>query len=158
LICFTACLFVFVFTPRGARMEKRLLWFDALGLSVFAVIGTEIALKGGVVPYIAIVMGVITAVGGGIVRDVLCREIPLIFRKEIYAMAAAVGATAYVLLEGTLINSTLVLLFSLTAAFLMRALAIIYRVRLPTYHHVAHKKPSVSYLNKTRHHDRKDSA
>jgi uncharacterized membrane protein YeiH len=75
---------------------RLLLWLDALGLSTFCVVGADKALAAGAAPFIAVVMGVITATFGGVVRDVLGGEIPVILRKEIYATAALAGAAAFV--------------------------------------------------------------
>lgn len=76
-------------------VERRypiLLWADALGLALFAVLGARIALMTGTGPVVAVVMGVMTATMGGVIRDVLCGERPLILAKEIYATAAFAGA------------------------------------------------------------------
>jgi uncharacterized membrane protein YeiH len=75
---------------------RLLLWLDALGLSVFCVVGAGKAMEAGTGSFIAIVMGVITATFGGVVRDVLGGEIPVVLRKEIYASAALAGAAVLV--------------------------------------------------------------
>jgi uncharacterized membrane protein YeiH len=83
----------------AAHLESRfraLLWADALGVGLFCVTGAEKALLMDAPGIVAILMGVMTASFGGIIRDVLCAEIPLILRKEIYATAAAAGALTYV--------------------------------------------------------------
>ena len=77
------------------RINKPLLLFDAIGLSVFCVIGTAKALVVSQDYTVAVFMGVITAVAGGIIRDVVANEIPLILQREIYATAAIVGSIAY---------------------------------------------------------------
>ena len=69
---------------------------DALGLAAFSVIGAERALESGVSPYIAIAMGVVTAIVGGMIRDQLSGETPLVLRREIYATASMLGATIHV--------------------------------------------------------------
>lgn len=75
---------------------RLLLWLDAIGLSVFCVVGADKALAAGAGPFIAIVMGVITGTMGGIIRDVLGGEIPVILRKEVYVTAALAGAASFV--------------------------------------------------------------
>lgn len=92
-----ACLLFFV-APSIGRRFKVLLWADAAGVSVFAVLGAGIACDAGAGFTIAAVMGVMTATFGGLIRDVLCNEIPLILRKEIYATAAAIGSVVYLVL------------------------------------------------------------
>lgn len=79
--------------------EKGLLIADAFGLAVFTVIGTEIALQYAMPSSTAVIMGIMTGVAGGVMRDVICNEIPLIFKKEIYATACLAGAVTFVLLR-----------------------------------------------------------
>lgn len=76
--------------------EKGLLIADAFGLAVFTVIGTELALQHNVPLSTAVIMGVMTGVAGGVMRDVICNEIPLIFQKEIYATACIAGALVFI--------------------------------------------------------------
>jgi len=78
--------------------EQALEFADALGLSLFVVMGTAKALSTGVPPLTAVIMGTITGCFGGMIRDVLSNEIPLIFRKELYAVCTIAGSSAYVLL------------------------------------------------------------
>ncbi|ABD06013.1 Protein of unknown function UPF0126 [Rhodopseudomonas palustris HaA2] len=77
---------------------KALLWLDAIGLALFAVTGAETAALAGANGIVAVAMGVVTATFGGIIRDLLGGEIPVILRREIYVTAALVGAAAFVLL------------------------------------------------------------
>lgn len=87
-----------VILARRLRMPRQLMPLaDALGLATFCVIGTERALMLGFGPGVAVVMGVMTAVVGGMIRDLLCGDVPLILRKEIYATAALLGASVTVL-------------------------------------------------------------
>jgi uncharacterized membrane protein YeiH len=79
------------------RMRNPVLMFDAMGLALFAVTGTTKALSFNLGPVAAVLLGVLTAVGGGIVRDVLVAEIPVVLRSELYAVAALVGGIVVVL-------------------------------------------------------------
>ena len=136
---------VYVYVTTGAALlgfvtahlvESRyrlLLWADAVGLSVFCLLGAEAALAAGVPHVIAVVMGLLSAVFGGLVRDILCHETPLILRKEIYATAALLGATVYVGLAALELERPWCLLAGFLAAFLLRALAILKGLSLPTY-------------------------
>jgi uncharacterized membrane protein YeiH len=83
---------VFVWYNRIANHGTFVTTFDAVGLSVFTVTGTVIALNAGMGPAPAALLGMLTGVGGGVVRDVLAAEIPLIFRSEVYAVASMLGA------------------------------------------------------------------
>lgn len=76
--------------------ETGLLVADAFGLAVFTVYGTEVALQHQVPLSTAVIMGVITGVAGGVMRDVICNEIPLIFQKEIYAIACIAGSLVFI--------------------------------------------------------------
>jgi uncharacterized membrane protein YeiH len=96
-VCGGTALVVFVFHPQIERLRRGVLLADALGLGVFATAGTTIALNAGATPYAACLIGMTTGIGGGAVRDLLLREIPLVLRKEIYAVAALAGAVLVVI-------------------------------------------------------------
>jgi uncharacterized membrane protein YeiH len=118
------------------RIESRfraLLWADALGLAFFALLGAEAALASGESWAPAIVMGVMTATFGGLARDLLCHEVPLILRKEIYATAAVLGASVYVGLVEAGIERQIAFIAGFLAAFLLRAAAILWSLSLPVY-------------------------
>lgn len=85
-------LLVFYFHPQVARLRRAVLVADAVGLGVFATSGTAVALNLGAPVYTACLIGMTTGIGGGAIRDLLLREIPLVLRKEIYALAALLGA------------------------------------------------------------------
>jgi uncharacterized membrane protein YeiH len=91
-VAFAAGAIVFVGYRAIKRLDRALLIFDAAGLSLFAVSGTQKALAYGLNPFMAALLGVMTAVGGGTLRDMLVAEVPKILRVEIYAAAALVGA------------------------------------------------------------------
>lgn len=91
--CAATALIVFVFHPQVARLRRGVLLADALGLGVFATAGTTTALNYGAPVYAACLIGMTSGIGGGAVRDLLLREIPLVLRREIYAVAALAGAT-----------------------------------------------------------------
>ncbi len=85
-------LVVFRFHPHLARLRVPILIADAVGLGLFATSGTAIALQHGAPVYTACLVGMTTGIGGGVVRDLLLREIPVVLRRDIYALAALVGA------------------------------------------------------------------
>lgn len=97
LVILAAVPFTFVMGKKLNNFSKTLFIFDTIGIALFTIIGMEKALSLGLNPFIAGMMGMISAVVGGITRDVLCREIPLIFRKEIYATACLLGAVVFYL-------------------------------------------------------------
>ncbi len=84
-----------LFQPIVLRMRNTLFLFDSIGIGVFTVIGIHKAQLFAIAPPLAVMMGMITAVAGGIIRDTLCGQVPLIFRKEIYATACISGGIVY---------------------------------------------------------------
>lgn len=103
---------------------------DAVGLAVFSIVGTAKTLSLGESPLIAIVMGVITGAAGGLIRDLLVGEVPLILKREIYATAALIGAGAWVLLRSTL-GEELASAVSIAITLLIRLAALRWNLRLP---------------------------
>jgi uncharacterized membrane protein YeiH len=112
---------------------RALLWADAVGLAIYAVLGAEIALRMGVQPWAAVLLGVVTATFGGILRDVICNEVPLILRREIYATAAAAGAAAFVALSVWGAPRELAFGAGVAVAFGIRAAALLRGWSLPPY-------------------------
>ena len=82
----------FIWHPRLERLHTPILIFDAVGLGLFSVSGTQKALAFGANPMVAALLGMLTGIGGGMIRDVLVREIPTVLRKDLYALAALAGA------------------------------------------------------------------
>lgn len=99
VVCVVVSVLVFVTAHVPQSRYKLLLWFDALGLALFAVTGAERALVAGAAPVVAVAMGVITAAFGGIIRDVLGGESPVVLSREVYVTAALAGATVSVALS-----------------------------------------------------------
>lgn len=81
------------------RLRRTLFLFDTIGISLFTILGLQKTLDLGISPIIAIMMGTVSAVFGGVLRDILCNEVPLIFRKEIYATACIAGACLFLFLR-----------------------------------------------------------
>ena len=92
-----AGLIVFFWDPVVTRHNNTVLWFDAVGLAFFAVAGAEKALLHGLNPVIAALLGMLTGIGGGMVRDMLLTEIPHVLRSDLYAVAALAGASVVVI-------------------------------------------------------------
>jgi uncharacterized membrane protein YeiH len=133
VVCLLAAAFTFVWAH---LLESRLLWLriaDALGLGLFAVAGTQIALVAGTHGGIAIMMGVTTAIVGGMVRDILCNEVPLVLQKEIYALAALLGSALYVGLDAVGAGTGLAAGIAFTACTGLRLAAIRWNLSLPPY-------------------------
>lgn len=134
LTCIGSAVVVFFTAHLVERRYVLLLWLDALGLALFCVTGSALALKMGISPPVAVILGMISATFGGLVRDVVCNQMPLILRHEIYATAALLGSSVYVggmtLLD---IDRAWAALAGFSAAFLLRALALRFKFALPVY-------------------------
>jgi uncharacterized membrane protein YeiH len=128
----TAVLTFFV-ADRLASRERALLWADAVGLALYAVLGAEIALIAGASPWAAVLLGMVTATFGGILRDVICNEVPLILRREIYATAALAGAGLFVILRLEGVWREPAFAAGALVAFAIRAAAILRSWSLPAY-------------------------
>lgn len=114
--------------------EKLLLVLDALGLALFCIVGARKSLQFEPSWTIAVVMGVMTGVAGGMMRDIVCRQIPMILRKEIYATACIGGCSAYVLLLHFGADDALAMGMGMTATALLRLAAIQWQLQLPAFH------------------------
>lgn len=114
------------------KIDKTLKFFDAIGLATFSVIGFKVALSQGLVPLIAILMGVCTAIVGGMIRDIICNEIPLVLQKEIYITASIFGSCVYLILEYFGLSSTINDFIMLGVIFSTRLLAIYFDWHLPS--------------------------
>ncbi len=123
--------FTYLIRNRLADITKPLFLFDTIGLAMFTISGMEKALSMGLNPFMAGIMGMISAVVGGIIRDVLCREVPLIFRKDIYASACLLGAVIFYAGILSDIDTNLNYLITTTAIIAIRVLAIKYHLSLP---------------------------
>lgn len=120
-----------LFGKRVRKLRRTFFMFDTIGIAVFTVLGLQKALTIGVHPIIAIMMGMVSAVFGGAIRDVICNEIPLIFRKEIYALTCLSGGILYILLQRLELNSTANILITVVFIGLFRILAVKYKWTLP---------------------------
>lgn len=97
LVSTAAAILVMFFPKKFSGKSNAIVFFDAVGLAVFTAVGANIALQQQVSSaFIAVTVGIITGAGGGVVRDILAQEIPLIFKKEVYATASAIGAVVLV--------------------------------------------------------------
>jgi uncharacterized membrane protein YeiH len=115
------------------RLPRTFLFFDTLGISFFTILGVEKALSLGVRPEIAAIMGMFSAIMGGVIRDVLTNETPVLFRKEIYATACLVGAVLYLILFYYGVDRDINLIVSIVMIFVIRLLAVKYKLSLPSF-------------------------
>ena len=123
----------FIFRRFLSKLRKTLFLFDTLGIGFFTVLGVEKALSLGVRPEIAAIMGMFSAVMGGVIRDTLTNEIPILFRKEIYASACLAGAVFYLLMDYFGLDRNYNLFISMALVVGLRIIAMKYKLSLPTF-------------------------
>lgn len=133
LLTVGAALFTTVIASAMHRLRQAFLVLDALGLVAFTLIGCAIARDSGHSPVICVVAGMLTGVFGGVLRDVLCNEIPLVFRKELYAVVSLATGSLYLLLLAAGVSDDASVLICLAGGFTLRLLAIRKAWRIPTF-------------------------
>jgi uncharacterized membrane protein YeiH len=124
-------LLVFIGHRHLKWISNPLLYFDAIGLGTFVVIGTGKALQFNLGPLGAVLMGIMTATAGGVIRDVLSTQVPLILQREIYASACLIGAGLMVALQYTPLPQNLIIILAATTVITLRLLAISRNWALP---------------------------
>ena len=127
-----ALVFVIVFAKNLERLNNTWFVFDTLGLALFTIAGIQKSLAFGQPYWVAIIMGCITGSAGGVIRDVLLNNEPVIFHREIYAMAAVVGGITYWVLGCCHAQIEVTVIVSFTVTCLIRFLAVRYHLSLPT--------------------------
>lgn len=126
-----ALLSVILFGKFLIKLNNTFFIFDAIGLGLFVVVGIERSLAAEFPFWVAIVMGMITGSVGGVIRDILINEVPLIFRKDIYALACVLGGLVYYLCHIAGLNENLTHILSATSVIAMRLIAVKYHLSLP---------------------------
>jgi len=122
-----------LFRKHVQKLRNTFFLFDTIGIAVFTVLGIQKALALGIHPVIAVMMGMISAVFGGVTRDVICNEIPLIFRKEIYALACLFGGFIFILLRYLEVDTTVNILVTIAIIFVLRLLAVRFKWNLSVF-------------------------
>ena len=130
---FAGVIFAYFFFPHLTRLKRTFMVFDSLGISFFTVLGVEKALSLGVKPEIAAIMGMFSAVMGGVIRDVLTNETPILFRREIYATACLAGAILYLALYRVGIDRSVDMVVAIALILIIRVLAVKYKLALPSF-------------------------
>ncbi|QTD38014.1 trimeric intracellular cation channel family protein [Polaribacter batillariae] len=130
-VIFAAVVFTFLFKSKIAHLSKTMFLFDTVGISVFTLLGLEKGLSYDLHPIIALIMGMISAVFGGVLRDVLTNKIPLIFQKEIYASACLAGGISYLVLSYVHMPENIIFIISAAIIIIIRVVAVKFELELP---------------------------
>ncbi|MDT7831745.1 trimeric intracellular cation channel family protein [Flavobacteriaceae bacterium S356] len=126
-----AVVFTFLFKSKIAPLSKTMFLFDTIGIAVFTLLGIQKGLAFELHPFVALVMGMVSAVMGGVVRDVLTNEVPLIFKKEIYASACLMGGIVYLVTNHFGLSEWLQFFATVLTVIIIRLLAVRFHLQLP---------------------------
>lgn len=129
-----AVIITVVFRKNLKTLSKSLFLFDTIGLGIFTIIGTEIGINANFHPLISISLGTMSAAFGGVIRDILCNEIPVIFRKEIYATACIFGAITFIILNKLNLDPTIVYTSTTLIVIIIRLVAVKFHLSLPPFY------------------------
>lgn len=124
-------LLIIIFSKKILNLSRTLFIFDTIGLALFVVVGIEKTLSFGFPFWVAIIMGTVTGSIGGVIRDVLINEIPLLFRNDIYAMACVIGGILYFIALHFGLSSQVSGLICASTVIIIRIIAVKYKIQLP---------------------------
>lgn len=125
-------IFVIVFRKFLVHLNNTFFWFDCIGLGLFVVVGVEKTMALGYDSWVVIAMGTITGVVGGIIRDILINEIPIIFTQDLYAVACIIGAIGFCIMAHFGVNIAVTEIFTVVIILVVRILATRFKIKLPT--------------------------
>lgn len=128
---FTAVVLTFLFKSKILPLSKTLFLFDTIGIGVFTLLGLQKGLSFNLHPVVALIMGMISAVFGGVLRDVLTNKVPLIFEKEIYASACLAGGITYLVLNYFGLDNNMIFIISASVIVIIRVVAVRFNLQLP---------------------------
>ena len=127
-----SAIFAVIFRNYLKHLRRSLFLFDTIGIGLYTVIGIETGLVAGLHPIICVALGTMTACFGGVTRDILCNEIPVIFRKEIYATACIVGGFSYFLMRFFLKDENYLFVIAGLVVIVIRLIAVRFQISLPS--------------------------
>ncbi len=133
LICVAAGIFIAIIGGKALnRLRQTLFLFDSIGLGMFTILGLQLAMAYNISVVGAIILGVASATAGGVIRDILCNEIPLIFREELYATPCILGGSAYYLgITYTPFEEAYLMTFCIAITVVTRILAVKFEWKMP---------------------------
>jgi len=139
-----ALLVTLLFKEKILRWKNTLFLFDAIGLGLFTIVGISKSLETGLPPWVCVVMGTITGSLGGVVRDVLLNEVPLLLRKDIYALACVAGGIVYFVCINLNFSNSLTELVAASVIIFVRIIALKFHIHLPVLGSITNDKPGSS--------------
>ena len=122
------------FRSRLVYFRRTMFLFDAIGLGLFTIIGVELGLKSDLHPMICVLLGTLSAAFGGVIRDILCGTVPLIFHKEIYASLSMLGGIIYLMLRNTALPIDMIYIITSALVVVLRILAVTRNWVLPRFY------------------------
>ncbi len=129
-----------IFRNKINYLKRSLFLFDTIGLGVFTITGVEIGIRNGLDPIICVALGAMTGTFGGVIRDILCNEIPVIFRKEIYATACIFGGLVFVIMHDLGVKQDVIYLTTSLIVISIRLIVVKYHISLPYFYISSEKK------------------
>ncbi len=131
VVIFASIPICYFFMPVIRKLRKGRFIFDTIGIGLFTILGMEKTLDVGLSPIVALLMGIVSATFGGVIRDVLCNTVPLIFRKEVYATACLIGGIIYYLLDQVVHGKPWHMVVSILVVILIRYFAVTREWEIP---------------------------
>lgn len=132
-VIIAAVLVTILFRKQVMQLKRTLFLFDTIGIAVFTILGLKKALLLNIDPPMAVMMGLSSAVVGGVIRDTLCNEVPLIFHREIYATACIAGALVYLGLNYLGLHEVICELATVVSIIIIRIVVVKYNIALPRF-------------------------
>jgi len=123
-----------IFRNKINYLKKSLFLFDTIGLGIFTIVGVETGIQNNLHPFVSVAIGAMTGTFGGVIRDILCNEIPVIFRKEIYATASLMGGFAFVILYYLGMNENVIYIVTSLIVIVIRLVVVKYKISLPFFY------------------------
>jgi len=123
-----------IFRKKINYLKTSLFLFDTIGLGIFTIIGVETGIQNNLNPIISVTLGVMTGTFGGVIRDILCNEIPVIFRKEIYATACLVGGGVFIILRKLGVEMEIIYIVTSLIVIIIRLVVVKFKISLPNFY------------------------
>ena len=130
---FLSTVIAIAFRSKMGFLSKSLFLFDTIGLGIFTIIGTEIGIQNNFHPIISVSLGMMTATFGGVIRDTLLNDIPVIFHKEIYATPCIIGAIIFLLLNEFRVPLNINYIITIGIVITIRLIAVKFKLQLPPF-------------------------